>query len=440
MSPLARLLVARGATVIGSDRSFDAGRNTDFFQKLAAEGIKLVPQDGSGVTPAVGSFIVTRAVEESSPDIQRARELAIPIVRRPALMAQLFATSRNVAVGGTSGKSTTTGMIGWVLQQAGLRPTIVNGAEMIDFGSNVVVGSDLAVFEADESDGLNDVVGCCPASIAVLTNISLDHFELAELEEIFGAFVERATEGVVLNADCPLSMKLRNRARRVVTFGIAAQADITPADLGGDLSIRGAHNIANALAALGAVKLLGGDIKTAAQALRNFRGMRRRLELVDTPRGVKIFDDFASNPGKIGATVETLRREGSRLIAIFQPHGFQPTKMMLEGYVETFSHGLRSDDMLFVTPIYYAGGSANLVAGKKVDLPTDISGNDIVLGVSRNGRTARYLSQRQELEDILPKIIKAGDVVVSMGSRDETLPEFVRALASKLRSFPTEER
>lgn len=433
MSPLARLIAARGGQVIGSDRSFDLGRNSTLVRKLELEGIRLVPQDGSGVSPDIAQFVVTRAVEESIPDIQRARELGVPFVRRPQLMANLFAKTRNIAIGGTSGKSTTTGMIGWALHQTGLRPTIVNGAEMIDFDSNFVAGSDLAVFEADESDGLNDVVGCCPASIAVLTNVSLDHFELEQLEEIFGAFIERATEGVVLNADCPISMKLRGRARRVVTFGLSAAADITLKDLGGDLSIRGAHNVANALAALSAVKLLGGDVAVAARALRNFRGMRRRLELIDVPRGIKIFDDFASNPGKIGATLETLRHEGRCLVAIFQPHGFQPTKMMLRGYIETFSARLRPGDQLIVAPIYYAGGSANLVDGKVVTLPTDISGNDIVSGVRGAGISARYVSRRDDIGALLQQIVQTGDVVVSMGSRDETLPDFARELAQTLR-------
>lgn len=434
MSPLARLLAARGAHVIGSDRSFDAGRNIEFFRRLAAEGIQLVPQDGSGVSSAVEKFVVTRAVENSIPDIRRAQELGIPIVRRPTLVADLFAKTRNVAVGGTSGKSTTTGMIGWALTELGIGPTVVNGAEMIDFESNFIAGTELSVFEADESDGRNDVVGCCSPAIAVLTNISHDHFDLDELGDIFGDFIARATEGVVLNADCELSMKLRSRARRVLTFGLHNEADIMPRHLGGNLSIRGAHNVGNALATLGVVRLLGGDTTRAAAALRSFRGMRRRLELIGEVGGVKVFDDFASNPGKIEATLSTLHDESRKIVAIFQPHGFQPTKMMLNGYIDTFSKCLREGDLLIVAPIYYAGGSANMVEGKEVSLPTDISGNDIVEGVRRNGVPARYVAARKEIETLLPQLVQAGDVVVSMGSRDETLPDFARELVQKLRS------
>jgi UDP-N-acetylmuramate--alanine ligase len=344
-------------------------------------------------------------------------------------MANVFSATRNVAVAGTSGKSTTTGMLGFVLDRLGVNPTILNGAEMIDFDSSFRAGGERAVFEADESDGLNDVVGLCSTEVAVLTNISLDHFELPELERIFGAFISRATGGVVLNADCPVSMKLRGLARQHITFAASGgAADITPRELGGPLAIRGEHNVANALATLGAVKLLGLDRAQAAEALRSFRGMRRRLELIGEASGIKVFDDFASNPGKIRATLETLRGEGTRLIVIFQPHGFQPTKMMLNGYIDTFAECLRKDDRLFVPAIYYAGGSANLVEGKVVELPSDISGRDIVTGVTARGINARYVENRVDVVRSVAETVHAGDVVVSMGSRDETLPEFARSL------------
>jgi UDP-N-acetylmuramate--alanine ligase len=429
MSPLARLLAAHGETVIGSDRSNDRGRNRHFFEQLRREGIRLVPQDGSFVSQDIGAFIVTRAVEESIPDIRRARELGIPLIKRPALMADIFATTRNIAVAGTSGKSTTTGMIGFVLDRLGLQPTVMNGAEMIDFDSSFRRGGDRAVFEADESDGLNDVVATCPAEIGVLTNISHDHFELAELETIFGTFVHRAKHGVVLNADCPISMRLRRGVKNVVTFGFSPDADITPAVLGGPLSVRGEHNVANALAALAVVRLLGLDMERAAESVRAFRGIRRRLELVAHVDGIKYFDDFASNPGKIAATLKTLQAEGQRLIVVFQPHGFQPTKMMLSGYIETFARLLRQQDLLVVTPIYYVGGTANVIDGSTVSLPTDISGNDIVAGVCQRGGNARSVSDRAEVPPFLSGLLSAGDVVVSMGSRDETLPEFARGLA-----------
>jgi len=431
MSPLARLLAVRGERVSGSDRSYDAGRNLDFFNRLIGEGIRLFPQDGSGVTAEIDSFVVTRAVEEASPDIRRARELNLRFVRRPELVADLFAPGHSIAVGGTSGKSTTTGMIAWCLARQGRNPTVMNGAEVIDFGANFVAGGDLGVFEADESDGLNDVVGLCCPSVAVVTNISLDHFDLIELERIFGEFVSRATIGAVVNADCPVSMKIAARARRTVTFGVKERADVGLHDLPRGVALRGEHNIANALAALAAIRLFGADEGRAAEALAEFRGMRRRLELVATVNEIKVFDDFASNPGKIEATLRALRGEGRRLVAVFQPHGFQPTKHMLTGYIDVFSRVLGAGDTLIVSPIYYAGGSANVVAGRSVELPTDISGADIVRGIT-GGVTARYVERRAEVPGIVQEVAGPGDVVVSMGSRDDTLPELARAIGAAL--------
>lgn len=432
MSPLARLLAARGAHVSGSDRSYDAGRNLEFFQQLRGEGIRLVPQDGSGVTAEIDSFVVTRAVEETNLDIKRARELNVRFVRRPELVADLFARGQSIAVGGTSGKSTTTGMIAWSLAQQGLNPTVMNGAEMVDFGANFVAGGELAVFEADESDGLNDVVGVCRPTVAVVTNISLDHFDLAELERIFGEFVSRASVGAVINADCPTSVRIASRAVRTVTFGVKEGADIRPVDLTPKLAVRGEHNVANALAAMAALRLLGADERQAREALARFQGMRRRLELVATVNQIKVFDDFASNPGKIAATLATLRTEARRLVVVFQPHGFQPTKHMLAGYIDVFSRYLGAGDALFVPPIYYAGGSANVVEGQLVELPKDVSGADIVRGVT-GGCTARYVEHRGDVPGLVRDIVQPGDVVVSMGSRDETLPEFARVIGAALR-------
>lgn len=432
MSPLARLLAARGERVRGSDRAYDAGRNANFFRRLVAEGVELVPQDGRGVTPEIRSFVVTRAVEESIPDICRARELGVPIVKRPALVAEVFRGGRSIAVGGTSGKSTTTGMIGWALNQLGHHPTIMNGAEMVDFQSNFVAGGELSVFEADESDGLKDVVGLCQPSVAVVTNISLDHFGLSELEEIFAAFVMRATVGAVLNADCPISRRLVPRARRTITFGLASPADVTVRDLPRQLAVPGEHNVANALAALAALRLLGVTEHRAAEAIAAFGGMRRRLELVATAGGIRVYDDFASNPGKIEATLATVRLGARRIVVVFQPHGFQPTKLMLSGYIDVFSRLLQPGDLLIIPPIYYAGGTANVVEGEVVALPTDVSGEDIVRGVVARSRTARYVPQRDAAFEIVRAYVEPGDVVISMGSRDETLPDFARALAESI--------
>ncbi len=427
MSPLARLLAARGAEVYGSDRSYDQGRNLSFFQKLSSEGIKLVKQDGVALNNSFDAFVVTRAVEDSIPDVAAAKKLGLPIIKRPALMAELFSNSRNIAVGGTGGKSTTTGMIAHILNTVGKNPTAVDGAIMLNNDSNIMVGNpDLAVFEADESDGLNDVVGLCPASVAVLTNISLDHFELDELKEIFSHFITNAKEAAILNADCEVSMSLPRPKCGALTFSMSGKADFCNKDLQLKLHIPGRHNIENGLAAVAACSVFGVDRRDAVAALESFKGIKRRLELVQVKDGIRVIDDFSSNPGKIKAAISALKEESKRLIVIFQPHGFQPTKLMKEGYIDTFNNFLGKDDLIVMPEIYYVGGSANIVDGKEIPLPKDISSKDLINEITNP--KAYYFEKRGDIPNFIKGVVLPGDTVVVMGSRDETLPDFAREI------------
>lgn len=431
MSPLARLMAARGYEVLGSDRGYDMGRNKPLFELLKSEGITLVPQDGSGVEPSIDTFVVTRAVEAAVPDIKRALELNLPVFKRPRFMAEVFKETQNIAVGGTSGKSTTTGMIGHILRTAGKDPTVMNGAVMINGNANFTRGeSALAVFEADESDGFEDVISVCPAAVAVLTNISLDHFELDELKEMFSAFLRKAPLGAVLNADCQNSMELREINPKTVTFGAAAHADFSLAEIRPSLCIPGEHNAFNALAAIAACSLVGVSIEESLEALKSFQGIKRRLEVVGEPAGIRIIDDFASNPGKIEASLKVAIGNSKRAFVVFQPHGFQPTMMMKDGYIETFASTLRAQDVLIMPDIFYVGGSANLVNGEVVTLPKDVSSRDVVLPVVQRGKEAHYIPKRADILPFLKSRCQAGDTVIVMGSRDESLSDFAREIAA----------
>lgn len=433
MSPLARLMASRGYSVKGSDRSYDLGRNAPLFSLLKQEGIALVPQDGSSVDPSIETFVVTRAVEDSIPDIKKAVELGLRILKRPRFMAEVFKDTRNIAVGGTSGKSTTTGMIGHILQSLGVAPTVMNGAVMLNGETNFVNGqSDIAVFEADESDGFEDVISVCPASIAVLTNISLDHFELIELKEMFRAYLQKAPNGAVLNADCANSRELVTCNPKTVTFGLSPEATFSLSKISPELSIPGDHNRLNALAAIATCSLLGISQEDSLIALKTFKGIKRRLEVVGTPRGIRVIDDFASNPGKIGASLRAAMAGAKRVFVVFQPHGFQPTKMMKDGYIDTFSETLRPQDVLVMPDIFYVGGSANLVNGEVVALPKDISSRDVVEPVQRRGREAHYIPKRKDVVPFLAERASEGDVIIVMGSRDESLSDFAREIVSTL--------
>src|SRR3712207_363338 len=205
MLPLASIVRGLGHDVAGSDRSLDQGRVADKFAFLEAQGIRLFAQDGSGLTSADQILVTSAAIEETVPDVQAARRLGAAHLTRPQLLAELFNDARTgIAVGGTSGKSTVTGMIGWILNEAGLRPTVMNGAVMKNFvtadtpfASALVGSGEIFVSEVDESDGS---IALYRPSIAILNNITLDHKSLDELRHLFRDFALKA-ETVVLNLD-----------------------------------------------------------------------------------------------------------------------------------------------------------------------------------------------------------------------------------------------
>jgi len=194
MLPLATILRGQGAEVAGSDRSYDQGRTPEKFAWLAAQGFDLFPQDGSGVTSADQILVASAAIEDSVPEVVRARELGCPRMTRAELLAALFnAAPEGIAIGGTSGKSTVTGMLGWIMHRAGRDPTIMNGAVMknfvspeVPFASARVGQGPVFVSEVDESDGS---IALYRPEVAVLLNVSLDHKEMAELRELFGDFL-----------------------------------------------------------------------------------------------------------------------------------------------------------------------------------------------------------------------------------------------------------
>ncbi|MGH6705443.1 MAG: Mur ligase family protein, partial [Sphingomicrobium sp.] len=336
MLPLAAILRAGGARVAGSDRSLDAGRLGSKFDYLKSLGITLSPQDGSGLREGM-TLVTSAAVEETIPDFVRARELELPHLTRPQLLAKLLNNAQtSIAVGGTSGKSTVTGMVGWILHALHRQPTVMNGAVMKNFvapqapfASALVGDPELFVSEVDESDGS---ISLYRPTVAVLGNISLDHKSMDELRSLFAAFLARADKAVV-NLDDPETRAIAEAIRDPIGYGfdtpgatlvgrnLELQADglsFTVA-LGGErhevrLGVPGRHNAMNALAALGVIHALGLPLGEAAVALARFAGLKRRLETVGTAGGVTVIDDFAHNPDKIAATLATLTAQPGRLL------------------------------------------------------------------------------------------------------------------------------
>ena len=446
MLPLASIVRATGAKVAGSDRSLDAGRVANKFAYLRSLGIGLFPQDGSGLQPGM-TLITSAAVEDTVPDVVRARELGLQHLTRPQFLAQLLNDAqRSVAVGGTSGKSTVTGMIGWILHATHRQPTVMNGAVMKNFvtpsapfASALVGDPELFVSEVDESDGS---IALYQPEIAILTNISLDHKEMAELRSLFASFLLRARRAVV-NLDDPETRALADVIPddRCVGYGfdspgadfMGKNLELLPGGstfsvIAGDesqdvqLSVPGRHNASNALAALAATRALGVSLADAAAALTRFEGLKRRLETVGTAAQVTVIDDFAHNPDKIDATLATLRAQPGRLLIMFQPHGYGPLLKMGEQLAESFAGGLGPDDRLFLPDPVYQGGTVDRSRGS--DWLAD--------QVRTRGGQADHIPERAAIGEALLAEAANGDRIVIMGARDDSLSEFAAELVERL--------
>jgi UDP-N-acetylmuramate--alanine ligase len=446
MLPLALILRGQGFVVDGSDRSLDQGRLGAKFEFLKSRGIGLFPQDGSGVTAKNQILVTSAAVEDTVPDVQAAKRLHLVQMRRANLLAGLFnAAPSNVAVGGTSGKSTTTGMIGWILHQAGRNPTIMNGAVMknfvtpdIPFASAAVGTGDAFVSEVDESDGS---IALYKPRVAIVTNISLDHKSMDELRTLFRDFVAKA-ETAVLNLDNDETKALATAANALtfsmtdmraelyagrlapepdgIAFEVAERG--SGAKLPARIALPGTHNVANALAAIAAARACGVPLADAVAALRTFTGIKRRFEFVGTNNGVTVIDDFAHNPDKIAATLKTLHAFPGRLLVMFQPHGFGPLKHMKGELIACFAHELKADDILLMPDPAYYGGTTTRTVGSE----------DIVAGVRNAGRKAHHIAARAACGDKLVELARPADRIVIMGARDDTLSEFAANVLARL--------
>jgi UDP-N-acetylmuramate--alanine ligase len=449
MTPLALIVQARGGRVEGSDRALDQGRNAERFDFLRARGVLLHPQDGSGISRASQILVTSAAVEETVPDVQAARRIGAAVITRAELLAQLFnSAGLGVGVAGTSGKSTTVGMIGWILHCAGKSPTIMNGADMKNFmdvdspfASARVGDGDIFVSEVDESDG--SIVFFEPR-VAVVNNVSLDHKSLDELRTLFRGFVAKA-QTAVLNLDNAETAALMADLEpgQAVTYSLrAAQADLIASlpvrsptgiafqvkerDTGEAvevaLKVPGLHNVANALAALSVAKTCGVELAEGAAHLSEFSGIRRRLEVVGTANEIIVIDDFAHNPDKISATLETMHAFPGRLLLMFQPHGYGPIRLMRDALVDCFVSGLHDEDVLVMPEPVYFGGTTDRSVGSR----------EIIREIERQGRKAFAFPDRGACGDALVRLARRGDRIVIMGARDDSLSQFAHELLRRV--------
>ena len=338
MSALATALVKLGDTVTGADRTLGTP-NIKFLESL---GVRVFPDDGSGVDGATDEVIVSTAIEETNAGLKKAKEHGIPVTHRAKALARTLGAYKLVAVVGTCGKSTVTAMLGHVLAECGLDPRCVNGANVPGWEGAVRFGKgQYAVAEVDESD--KSLVAFKPYA-AIVTNASADHYSKEEMDEVFDAFVKDC-EGPVIDG---------RRGLEVWKFGSL------------EVALPGKHNLQNAEMAVRMAVALGVSPDRAIAAMKTFRGVERRLQLISPSHPLtlspspSVYDDYAHNPEKLKAMWTTLaEKHPAGICVIWRPHGYAPLRKMMDALATMFAETVRPCDKLLLLPVYDAGGTTD---------------------------------------------------------------------------------
>jgi UDP-N-acetylmuramate--alanine ligase len=423
VNPLARLMRARGHEVQGSDRSFDQGKNREVADELRRLGIAVVPQDGRGISSDITRFVYSTAVENETPEMRAARAVCRECVPRPALLAEVVNTGiPGVAVCGTSGKSTITGMIGWLAREAGIAATVVGGAALVgERGGLLVTGPAGAAVVAEACESEGTLVGYRPA-IGIVHNITRDHAELPSLRAQFRRFA-RQCRRLFVNAGCPEAEALGGEVGavpyRVDDDGVAR---LPTREITVRVPQPGRHNLDNAAAAALGALAIGVDVETVQALLARFPGVARRFEVVGTTsRGIRVVDDYAHNGAKIAATLAAAQAGAERVIAVFQPHGFGPARFLRAELAELLPRTLRPTDRFCYAEIFYAGGTT----------ARDIGSRDLMGDLPAQLRCG-YAADHAQVVEWIRAEARPGDTVLIMGARDPELPRLARSVYSAL--------
>ena len=438
MSALAQYLSGTGKNISGSDRYFTNESNNETQQKLEADGINCFPQNGSGIKDSVQLIIISTAVEDTVNEILKAKELQIPIIKRSDLLSLIIATKRTIAVGGTSGKSTTGGMLFQILETAGYEPGIISGAGLVSIikqgkiGNAKVGKGEWLIIEADESDG--SIVKYHP-EIGLLLNIDKDHQEIDELMEIFSTFKKNTTGKFVVNTSNKLAKSLTSntannfssdeniahfKATDLQQEGMNIYFNIN--DVPFHLETIGKHNMENALAAATVASLIGISLEQSAKGLEVYEGIYRRHQLLGEKNGIKVIDDYAHNPAKCAASIKACQPIAPKVIAWFQPHGYGPTRFLKNDFIKEIAESLRPNDEIWMSEIFYAGGTA----------VKDISANELITEIRKLGKKAFFVEDRNKLLSEMRTHFTQDCVLLLMGARDPELEFFSKNIYSQL--------
>ena len=424
MRNLARLLLARGIEVRGSDMKDSKG-----LRELVEAGAEVWVGHDPTRLGAPDAVIISSAIGDANPELRGARERELPVWARQQALAALAAGHRAVAVAGTHGKTTTTSMIAVVLERCGLDPSYLIGGDLNESGSGARSGAgDVFVFEADESDG--SFLLARP-DVGVVTNVDVDHVDFypggrEEIEAAFGTFVTGCERVVACGDDPGVRSVLEDAGVRAVRYGVGRDNDLVVSvdELGPDgaagrihdadgaestlrLRVDGAHNLMNAAAAVGVATLLGLPLDAAAAAVGAYDGVHRRFERRGRARGADFFDDYGHTPTEMAVTIETARRRRpARLIALVQPHRYSRVQALWRELGESVAGA----DLVLVTDVY--GAAQEPIPG--------VTGRLVVDGVEMASPSTPvvYLPHRAEVIDFLDREVREGDLVVTMGCGD----------------------
>ncbi|HAK87871.1 MAG TPA: hypothetical protein DHV16_03640 [Nitrospiraceae bacterium] len=434
MSAIAAFMADKGHVVFGSDRAFDKNPDHPAFKTLKTKGIIIAPQDGSGINKSFDFAVFSTAVEPDQPEYLKSKSLGIPIKTRPEYLAEIVSEFKTIAVAGTSGKSTTSGMLAFLMKRLGLEPNFIGGGRVKQFrtetnpGNSITGNSDILVIEACESDGT--IVNYKPEH-SIILNLDLDHHSIEKTAGMFEAFIKNTSGGIILNADDDGLEKIISN--NTVTFSIDNRSDFKAADIeykpfGTDfslngqkfgLSIPGRYNLYNALSCIAMLSETGVGLKDISGVLHEFAGIERRFDIHLSDGKKLVIDDYAHNPHKIAALIQTVKNLGESICYIFQPHGFAPTRMMKNEYIAAFAENLRDTDHLILLPIFYAGGT----------VAKDISSTDLADGIRTKGKSVEVINRNE----VLKRLNEWNNYIV-MGARDETLSDFAKKIADKIRN------
>ena len=428
MSAIAKVLIEMGHQVSGSDL-----KESRYTKVLSEMGANITIGHDEKNSMGAEWVVISSAIPERNPELKLARKENIKVLARAQMLNQICSQkNKTIAIAGTHGKTTTTSMTALILERANLDPTFLIGGELNDIGSNAKYGSgEICLVEADESDG--SLVYLKP-ELAVVTNIDSDHLDyhltfekLVALFQDWLAALGSSGKAIILGDGSPAEKAARESGSEYITFGRSSENNIYYDDViskdfeseftvydkdrGKDwrvrLSVPGEHNILNSMAALAVAKSLDLDLEKAAQSLSEFKGVKRRFQLIGAVGGISIIDDYAHHPTEVMATLKAARGgQWKRVICIFQPHRFSRTKQLHEQFGEAFGDA----DITVMTDIYNAG-----------ELPIPgVTGKLLVDEILKHNPRSRlaYIPNKSEIRDYILSILRPGDALMTLGAGD----------------------